>query len=493
MRKRLELKSNVRFVGLIVVCLTCAVSAQEAANEATGPARIHERPSAAKADDPTAYVELPSHVVQDKIRGGLLGQLLGNLNGLKYEFKFGDEPGNVTEYVPGLPDGARTDDDTDIEWLYVVEMQRSGRLLVPYPRIRELWLENMQSGVWVANLFARELMQLGIEPPLTGRPALNPKSDFNISGQFVCETFGLIAPAMPRTAARIGLHHTHVAIDGEPAQTTQLFATMIAVAFRTDDINELIDAGLAAVDPRSDIYQIVEQTRAWHRAHPNDWRATRRLVKDRYFPFKGAGNGYGVCTASVIAALLYGQGDFTETVRLAFNFGWDADNNAATAATILGVVKGRRWFDAQGWRITDRYRNTTRPGMPDDETITRFGDRLIELAELAIRENGGSVSDAKEPVYRIAVEKPANVEPLTDFHRQFEQLQSTLRPQVERDLAGNATDRARAAYLAICLELDTPLRKRDPQAWQKAAADLQRTLGEDRYKSLRTRIKMDDN
>ena len=30
--------------------------------------------------------------------------------------KYIDEPGNVQEYTPALPDGAWTDDDTDIEW-----------------------------------------------------------------------------------------------------------------------------------------------------------------------------------------------------------------------------------------------------------------------------------------------------------------------------------------------------------------------------------------
>jgi len=61
-------------------------------------------------------------------------------------------------------------------------------------------------------------MDLGIEPPWTGNVGLNRGPNFNISGQFVCESFGLISPAMPQTAAKIGLHYTRVAIDGEPAQ-----------------------------------------------------------------------------------------------------------------------------------------------------------------------------------------------------------------------------------------------------------------------------------
>lgn len=58
-----------------------------------------------------ATVAMPAEVLRDKIRGGLLGQILGNLNGLPHEMKYLAEPGKVTGYVPGLPQGDRTPDD----------------------------------------------------------------------------------------------------------------------------------------------------------------------------------------------------------------------------------------------------------------------------------------------------------------------------------------------------------------------------------------------
>ena len=73
-------------------------------------------------------MEIPHEVLLDKVRGGLLGQIIGNLNGIPHEFKYNDEPGNVTGYIPALPDGAYTDDDTDIEWVYVYNMQKYNKL-----------------------------------------------------------------------------------------------------------------------------------------------------------------------------------------------------------------------------------------------------------------------------------------------------------------------------------------------------------------------------
>src|SRR5215217_4143 len=97
----------------------------------------------ASAAQESKLVEVPADVLEDKIRGGMLGQILGNLNGLPHEMKYIAEPGDVKAYTPSLPDGARTDDDTDIEWVYVVEMQRTGQLYLPPAKQVELWKKHI--------------------------------------------------------------------------------------------------------------------------------------------------------------------------------------------------------------------------------------------------------------------------------------------------------------------------------------------------------------
>ncbi len=419
-------------------------------------------------------LEIRADVLADKIRGGFLGQLLGDLNGLKHEMKYIAEPGSVESYTPDLRDGAWTDDDTDFEWVYVVEMERSGTLFIPPRRISELWRVHINRRIWCSNQYARQLMDLGIDPPLTGKIALNPWADFNISGQFLSESFGLMCPGLPRSAARLGLHYTHVGIEAEPAQVTQFVTTMIATAFTTNSIDDIVAAGLAAVDPACVIRRVVNDVRTWHRQNPAEWQTTRRLVKEKYTQFNGAErdrNGHELNTASMVAALLYGRGDFVRTAIAAFNFGWDADNNAATACTAVGVLKGWRWMTSQGWSIGDRYKNTSRDGMPEDETITGFADRIVRLADRAIRAHGGAKSGN---VYRIPREEPGNVERLPEPAAEFRALQSRFRSEVEAAISGGAPDqsRARAAYLAICLDLAQPLQRRYPKEWEGALAAL---------------------
>ncbi|HKK10892.1 MAG TPA: ADP-ribosylglycohydrolase family protein, partial [Bacteroidales bacterium] len=303
-------------------------------------------------------------------------------------------------------------------------------------------------------------------------------------GQFLCETFGLVAPGMPQTAARIGLNYTLVAIGNEPAQTTQLFTTMIATAFFENDINKILDAGIASLDKNSRTLQVVNDVRRWHNQYPDDWRETRRLIRDKYTQEDGESlrdrNGFELNTAAIIASLFYGQDDFQETLKHSFNFGWDADNNAAQVGTILGVIYGYRKmmnhndrYNPQ-WLIVDRYKNTTREGMPMDETITSFSDRIVEVFEMVNESNGGSRTVVDNTlVYRIPIEQPAPVIKVVSFEEQRQNLKNKWEQQIIEGLSSdNRKERARAAYLAVCLDMNTDLARNHRRQWRQASHDL---------------------
>lgn len=445
-------------------------------------AQTGKQPNETETREPKYHI-IPVETIQDKIRGGLLGQILGNLNGLPHEFKYIDEPGNVKNYIPNLPEGAWTDDDTDFEWFYICEIQKARNVFLPADSIAKLWKERVNKGVWCSNRFARYLMDLGIKPRYTGYSAFNPWADFNISGQFLCETFGLMAPGMPQTAARIGLNYTTVAINNEPAQTTQLFTTMISTAFTENDINKVLDAGIASLDKKSRIVEIIRDIKTWTAQYPDNWRETRRLLKEKYTQEGGKirdMNGYELNTGSVIAALLYGKGDFQESLKSAFNFGWDADCNAATAGTIVGVMIGYRKMmnhndpSNPDWQIVDCYKNTTRDHMPMDETITSFADRIIELFEMVNEANGGSKNKANnQMVYQIPSESSAPVIKLYSAETQKQQLRIEFKTEIaDQILHGNREEKARAAFMAICLDMSEDLRKNNPKQWEEACFGL---------------------
>jgi ADP-ribosylglycohydrolase len=439
--------------------------------------------TALHAQDRQEFKEVPVEIIVDKIRGGLLGQILGNLNGLPHEMRHIEDPYEVKNYLPSLPQGAWSDDDTDFEWVYVLEMQKRREAFLSADVITELWKERINKRIWSSNRFARHLMDIGIKPPYTGYTTFNPWAEFNVSGQFLCETFGLIAPGMPQFAARMALNYTTVTINNEPAQTTQLFTGMIATAFVKEDMDAILNAGIAQLDKSSDIFKIVENARLWHRQYPEDWMKARQLLRDTYTQEGGRirdFNGHELNTGAIILSLLYGEGDFIETLKLAFGMGWDADCNAATVGTIVGVMKGYRNMlsdnnsYSQAWQIVDRYKNVTRDNMPDNETITSFADRIIELFEMVNEAQGGSkILQNKVMVYQIPVELPAPVLPIYSIAEQRHSLQVEFAQSIEDDIVhGDRVARSRSAYLAICLDLDADLSQKYKKEWKQACSDL---------------------
>lgn len=428
-------------------------------------------------------VVLEKAVVEDKIAGGMLGQLFGNLNGLKYEFKFLDTPGTVSSYVPGLPDGAFTDDDTDIEWVYVTEMAKTKTVLVPPHRMRQLWQTYINRRVWSANRFARQLFDLGIEPPLSGKAVFNNWADFNLAGMFLSETFGLTAPLMPQTAAAIGVHYTSATVDAEPLQATQLITSMIATAFGTTDVKKIVAAGKESLDKQSRIYAIVQQVERWCNRYPEDWKKVRELIRETYTQKDLADgarhvrnmNGVSLNAAATVAALLLGKGDFVPSLLHAFNFGWDADCNAATVGAVVGVIRGKAWMDAQGWTVRDVYVNHNREGMPGNETVSGFTRKVIAVAEQVILQSGGRLTTKNGKAYFVIKPQVAkNVLPLNNTEGEREKYAAALRETITSEYKSlDVQTRARAAYLAIATDVYKEIKSADETGWKKAVEALQ--------------------
>jgi hypothetical protein len=362
-------------------------------------------------------------------------------------------------------------------------MAQTKAVMVPPHRMRQLWQTFINRKVWSANRFARQLMDLGIEPPLTGNHLLNNWSDFNLAGMFVSESFGLVAPFMPQTAATIGVHYTSASVDGEPLQATQLITTMIATAFGTNDVRKIVAAGKKSLDPASDVFAIVSHVEKWCDTYPHDWRRVRGLIEENYTNKSLGGgahhvrnmNGYRLNAAATVASILLGKGDFLQSITHAFNFGWDADCNAATVGAITGVINGKAWMDKQRWNIKDRYENRTREGMPDDETISGFTKKIVSIAEMVILQNGGRLfSRDGKAYYTIQVQQPKNVMPLANDDNQTTLLNASLKDKIMAEYKSLGTQtKARAAYLAIATGLYKDLKNTDEQGWKSAVDALQ--------------------
>ncbi len=348
--------------------------------------------------------------LRDRIYGGWVGMLIGGLEGLPHEFKYTNAPRATLPDFEFLPNGARSDDDNDFEWTHLWFMDGEGVLKLPYPRIVEIWKANMNQGLWAANRCARKLMDEGVVPPETGSTARNSYASFNLSGQFCVESYGLIAPGMPQTAADLGLHYARIAVSEEPLQAAQFWTSLVSLMpFHKGSLEQAMVAALKSVDRNSAMAKVVADARRLFKKHPNDWKTARQAFHEKWLVRGGwNGNSTPVNGGFVVLALLYGRGDFYSTLQHAMALGEDADCNAATAGAVLGCRLGFKHIAGlPQYKMPDHYVNRTRPSLPAESKVSEQVETLLRVSEQVILANGGERIDLDgQPGFRIRLQKP---------------------------------------------------------------------------------------
>ena len=291
--------------------------------------------------------------LKDKIAGAWIGQMVGNIYGLPFENKFVDEPAPESRFPFGYTknidklqkyNGAFSDDDTDVEYIYLLLMEKYG-VEPTYANMREGWMYHIRDRVWLANRAALGLMHLGFTPPFTGDENLNPHW-YQIDPQLINEIWAYTAPGMISYAAGKSDWAARITSDSWAVSPTVLYGAMYADAFFCKDIRKLITRALKEL-PADDRYAIaVKEMIALYDKYPKDWVKARQIMAKKYYIDEPAmtktiwnANLNGLCG---ILAMLYGEGDFQRTLDLSCAMGFDCDNQAATISGLLGVMYGAK-------------------------------------------------------------------------------------------------------------------------------------------------------
>ena len=343
---------------------------------------------------------LSAGVYFDKVYGAWKATLIANHSGLDLQGVYIDEPGPPGAFSLLLLDEWSTDDDTHIEWVDLHILETHG-LEPSAQQIRDEWVDHLNHDIWVSTRRARDLMDEGLLPPQTGSAENNPEGTWSIGAQFQTELFGMLAPGMPDVAATYAERFARITSSGPAVEASVFYAALYSLAFFDDDIPALIAAARHRTDDEAIIAPIVDNVLRWHQQYPQDWRAARQQIRDLYDtdPMWWASR---VNFAVTIMALLYGEGDILKTIEIAALAGWDADNNMATAAGLLGLVHGNAELPEVIRASTDIYFNEDVTGdLPRYQTVTEIARRTQRLAEQMIRRAAGS---AAGNLYRIPAE-----------------------------------------------------------------------------------------
>lgn len=390
---------------------------------------------------------------EDKVYASWLGQCIGNMYGLPYEHQYRDEP--RTEPIEGWTDemldrireanGAFSDDDTDIEYVYLFAMEEYGPEPT-YENIGEFWNRCINHHIWVANRSARDLMGKRYLPPLTGRRGLNPHW-FQIDSQLVCEIWAVTAPGMIEYSAAKADWAAKVTNDHYGTHPTIWYNVMYSAAFFESNPERLCQIGYERLPKDSLFRRAIDDVRKWRVQYRDDWVAVRRKIKEKYFDrqdmpddYFTSGVGAILNGAMGVLALLYGEGDFEKTLNMACMAGFDADNQAATLAGLIALAKGSKSIprkythilDDWSQPLNDFYRNRTRDDLPDGK-LTDVAARTAKMGrDLVLLKNGwieGSGPDA-EMVINARAPFVAPLELRLFPMRLQKGVETTVRPEI---------------------------------------------------------------
>jgi len=228
------------------------------------------------------------------------------------------------------------------------------------------WLKYLPMAC-TAEHVALEALRAGVKPPRTATRD-NPYNEW-IGAAIRADPWGYAAPGLPELAAEWAHRDARVSHVKNGIYGEMFFAAMIAAAFATDDLDELVRIGLSEIPKRCRLARAVRRGVKWIKAD-GDWRKTLARV-DKHFA--GMHRVHTINNAVLtLAGLYYGQGDFTRTIGITVSMGYDNDCTGATAGSICGAMLGARKLPAK-W---------TRP----------LGDRVVTYINGAERLRSGDLA-----------------------------------------------------------------------------------------------------
>lgn len=369
---------------------------------------------------------IPLDVLQDKIRGGWAGQMIGVSFGAPTEFKYLQKTieGPLPEWNAERVKNSIHQDDLYVDMTLAQVLDDHG-LDATVEQVGAMF-RDVKYPLWHANLAARRNLKRGVPATLSGTPKYNSHAndiDFQIEADFV----GLMTPGMPQASNDLCYRFGRVMNHGDGILGGMFVSAMYSAAFFESDPRKLVEAGLAAIPSDSDYAKVIADVLRWHQENPGDWKWNWQKIQDTWdkdepcpsgamLPFNIDAKLNG---AYIALGMLYGEGDMGKTLDISTRAGQDSDCNPASAAGVLGVVLGYKAIPEEWKQGIDAIANEkfAFTNYTLNEIVTSSEKRAIAMATKL-----GGKQKGNELEIPIQEAKPMAIEMWNDYGKPAERV-----------------------------------------------------------------------
>ena len=338
-------------------------------------------------------------VLRDKIRGAWAGQMIGVVYGAPTEFRSMGKI-NQAPIKPFELSNAILQDDLYVEMTFSRVMDTIG--LNATTADYGAAFKNSNYELWHANAGARRNLNRDLAAPLTGEPRYNIHAD-DIDFQIEADFIGIMCPGLPRVSNQYCDRVGRVMNYGDGLYGGMFICGMYTAAYFERDPRKVVATGLACIPARSPYAQLIRDLLAWSAQEPKDWHKVWQQVEARWDKddpcpdgvFRNFNIDAKLNGAYIAFGLLYGQGDWQQTMEIATRCGQDSDCNPSSACGVLGAMIGYAQIPEQYKPELARLADTK-----FDFTEYSFNDivKSTEARALKIIEQAGGKVSATEVV-----------------------------------------------------------------------------------------------
>ncbi|MCF6175626.1 MAG: ADP-ribosylglycohydrolase family protein [Victivallaceae bacterium] len=241
-------------------------------------------------------------------------------------------------YSPGLTANelimdTGPNDDLELQLIWLVFAEQHG-LELDADKLSAAWLDIIEYGMDEYGVAIWNLRR-GLKPPLSGH--VDNWFKDGMGAAIRSEIWASLFPGKPDMAACFAGYDASVDHSGDGVWAEMFLAATESCAFELDSAEAAFNAGLKYIPADCRITAVVKQVMELYNSG-SSLENVRAMIMQNF-----GSHNFTDCIMNlgfIVAAMLFGAGDFEKTVLIAINSGYDTDCSAATSGALFGILHG---------------------------------------------------------------------------------------------------------------------------------------------------------